>query len=313
MLTSYKNHTMLRTAPPMKDGVSPSRIYLEKLNNTPKNLLVFLCQKFPHVSFDEWQARFENGDVWSDTTEGGFVPLMSDAPYLHGRTIYYYRSLACEVVVPFDYQILFENDEFMVVDKPHFLAVTPSGNHVKQTLLTRLKADTDNANLSPIHRLDKETAGLILVSKNPATRHLYQALFANHAITKVYHAIATVNHNLTMPMDVRLHLERGEPFYLMRVNADKPANTHTHIDVLALRGNMAKYELRPSTGKLHQLRVHLNHLGMPICHDPYYPSVCHKPKDDFTHPLQLLAKYLEFKDPMTGKWHRFVSRRQLLL
>ncbi|MBE9590512.1 pseudouridylate synthase [Moraxella sp. K127] len=302
---------MLQTAPPMKDGVSPSRIYLEKLNNTPKNLLVFLCQKFPHVSFDEWWARFENGDVWSDTTEGGFVPLMSDAPYLHGRTIYYYRSLACEVVVPFDYQIIFENDEFMVVDKPHFLAVTPSGSYVKQTLLARLKADTGNADLSPIHRLDRETAGLILISRNVATRHRYQALFAHHAINKVYHAIATVNHNLTMPTDVRLHLERGEPFYVMCVNTDKPVNTHTHIDILAVKGDLAKYELRPTTGKLHQLRVHLNHLGTPICHDPYYPSVRHKPKDDFTSPLQLLAKHLVFDDPITGERREFTSRQEL--
>ncbi|OPH38736.1 hypothetical protein B5J94_02775 [Moraxella lacunata] len=305
----------------MKDGISPSRIYLEKLNNQPESLLAFLCQKFPHISPDEWQTRFDGGDIWGDIggeMTGGVTPLMAETPYVHGRTIYYYRTLQDEIAVPFDYHILFENDEFMVVDKPHFLAVTPSGSYVKQTLLTRLKADTGNADLSPIHRLDRETAGLILISKNVATRHQYQALFAHHAITKVYHAITKVyhaigivNHNLTMPMDIRLHLERGEPFYVMRVNADKSANTHTHIDILAVKGDLAKYELRPTTGKLHQLRVHLNHLGIPICHDPYYPTVRHKPKDDFTKPLQLLAKHLVFNDPITGERWEFTSRQNL--
>ncbi len=239
--------------------------------------------------------------------------LSSDAPYCHGRTIYYYRSLKDEIPVPFCHDILFENDEFMVVDKPHFLAVSPAGEYVKETLLTRLKAQTDSPELSPIHRLDKETAGLILISKNPATRHLYQALFANHAISKTYHAIAHINPSLTMPMEVRLHLERDDPFYVMRVNTAKSPNTHTHITLLDIKEPLAKYELRPTTGKLHQLRVHLNHLGIPIKHDPYYPCIMHKPKDDFSEPLQLLAKRLQFNDPLTGEPWLFESRQDLYL
>lgn len=294
--------------PPTKDGVSPSRLYLQKLTCPPVTLFDFLCQKFPHICRDEWLTRFNEGQILAEDLK----VLTSDTPYCHGKMIYYYRFLEDEAVVPFHHQILFENDEFMVVDKPHFLAVSPAGQYVKETLLTRLKVATGNADLSPIHRLDRETAGLILISKNVATRHLYQALFAHHAIEKTYHAIAG-HQDLSMPTEVNLHLERGDPFYVMRVNEGKPANTHTQIDVLAVKGGTAKYELLPTTGKLHQLRVHLNHLGIPIKGDPYYPTVMHKSKDDFSQPLQLLAKRLAFNDPLTGGRHVFESRQDLYL
>lgn len=291
--------------PPMREGVSPSVIYLEKIHQMAKSFGVFefLCQNFPHVGANEWRRRFDTGLVFWD--DGSHVRI--GELYEHGRSIYYYRFLDDEVVVPFEHEIIFENQDLMVVDKPHFLAVTPAGNYVKQTLLTRLKQQTDNANLSPIHRLDRETAGLILISKNPKTRGLYQSLFASHAIAKVYHAIAPAMPDVALPSDVRLHLARGEPFYTMQV-LDKPANTHTHIRRIATQGDWAKYELHPTTGKLHQLRVHLNHLGAPIKNDPYYPVVRHKAPDDFTKPLQLLAHSLSFTDPITTQTMTFYSK-----
>lgn len=293
-------------APPMIDGVSASTIYLEKMSGTqPKCLYDFLCQKFAHIDGDEWRQRFADGRVfWDDGT-----PASGNDVYEHGRAIYYYRSLASEVPVPFCHEILFENSALMVVDKPHFLTVTPSGQYVQQTLLTRLKKDSGNPDLSPIHRLDKETAGLILISKDPTTRGLYQSLFASRAITKLYHAIAPYRQMLGV-VDVHLHLHRGEPFYTMAVGDDTP-NSHTQIRQLSQHGEWAKYELRPTTGKLHQLRVHLNHLGIPIKNDPYYPTVCHKAADDFGSPLQLLAKSLFFIDPITGEEMSFESHRRL--
>lgn len=297
------------TVLPMIDGVSPSVIYLEKFSHahqTPASVFEFLCQKFPHIATDEWQRRFADGLIFWDDGER----CHHQAPYEYGRSIYYYRFLEHEITVPFSHEIIFENQELMVVDKPHFLTVTPSGNYVKQTLLTRLKQQSGNPDLSPIHRLDKETAGLILISKNPATRGLYQALFQSQNIKKVYHAIAPVHQNLALPMDLHLHLVRGEPFYTMTV-ADGTPNSHTHIVHLQTKGDWAKYELHPSTGKLHQLRVHLNHLGIAIKNDPYYPCVRHKAEGDFTAPLQLLAHSLCFTDPITGRLMSFVSNRRL--
>lgn len=291
----------------LKDGVSPSKLYLPAMANPPDSLLDFLCQKFVHIDKATWQQRFVHGLI---TLSDGMV-LDESSPYLAGQTLYYYRHMADEVVVPFEHKIIFENDELMVVDKPHFLTVSPAGRYVQQTLLTRLKHETNNEHLSPIHRLDKDTAGLILISKNPTTRHLYQSLFARQAVHKTYHAIAPST-NLPMPQTLTLHVERGEPFYTMRVNPDKRANSHTIIKVLDEQDNWSKYELTPTTGKLHQLRLHMAYLGLPIKNDPFYPQVCHLAPDDFSRPLQLLAYRLALTDPVTGEDFMWTSSLRLV-
>lgn len=293
--------------PPMIDGVCASTLYLQKLSSPPPSLLSFLCTKFNHISNQEWQQRFLNQQILDDQGKA----LDINAPYQHGTSIYYYRFVADETHVPFEHQLIFENDDIMVVDKPHFLTVAPAGNYVRQTLLSRLKHATNNPNLAPIHRLDKDTAGLILISKNPATRHLYQSLFKEQRIHKVYHAIAKTCPTLEFPMTISLHLERGKPFYVMQANLGKPSNSTTHIETLYSHDGWTKYQLTPITGKLHQLRAHLNHLGAPIRNDPYYPQVTHRVANDFSKPLQLLAKSLEFCDPITKQNMLFSSPREL--
>lgn len=288
----------------MRHGVSPSKLYLPKIDPVPETICAYLCQRFGHIDEQVWRQRFDEGLVM----DASGSPLTADTRYQHGLTIHYYRQLPDEVVVPFAHRILFETAQLMVVDKPHFLTVAPAGRYVTQTLLTRLKAQTGNAELSPIHRLDRETAGLILFAKTAAARSAYQALFADRAITKVYHAIAPMTKDVHFPLSLELHLERGEPFYTMKVGQGTP-NTHTKIDVLQVSdcGRFAKYELHPSTGKLHQLRVHLNHLGIPIVNDSFYPVVAHKADDDFSQPLQLLAKRLSFIDPFSDEAMAFES------
>ncbi|MFB6348508.1 pseudouridine synthase [Moraxella sp. ZJ142] len=290
----------------MRAGVSPSKLYLPKLDHAPPTIFAYVCTKFPHIGADIWRARFADGLVVCDDK-----PLDIDSPYQHGVTIQYYRQLPDEVAVPFAHRVIFENEQLLVVDKPHFLTVAPAGRYVQQTLLTRLKAQTGNADISPVHRLDRETAGLILFAKTMAARTAYQSLFASRQIHKVYHAIAPASTH-RFPLSVALRLERGEPFYTMAVTDGVP-NTHTDIDVLAYSddGKWAKYQLCPSTGKLHQLRVHLNHLGIPIAHDSFYPQVRHKAQDDFGSPLQLLAKSLAFTDPITGEAMAFESGFEL--
>ena len=289
----------------MHDGVSASKICLPKLQNPPATIFEFLCGHFGHIDKQVWQRRFERGEVLN--MEG--VPLSCTSPYGVGQVVRYYRQVDDEVAVPFHHRVIFENEHLLVVDKPHFLAMSPAGRNVKQTLLSRLKAQTGNEALSPIHRLDRDTAGLVMLCKHEKYRHLYHRLFATHDVHKVYHAIAP---SLVSPPKVlNLHLERSEPFYVMRVSPDKPANTSTHIRLLQVKGEWAKYELTPTTGKLHQLRVHLNHLGAPIKDDPYYPTIRHRQADDFTNPMQLLAQSLTFKDPMSGEHYEFCSSLSL--
>lgn len=294
--------------PPMINGVNASQVYLPKLTEQPVSLFHFLCEQFPHISIDEWQQRFDDRLILD--MQGN--ALNSSAAFQQNTHIFYYRFLAHEVHVPFQEKILFENNDLMVIDKPHFLTISPTGQYVQETLLVRLKKTTNNPDLTPIHRLDRETAGIVLISKQPATRGVYQQMFAERKVQKLYHAIAPYRETLTFPREISLRMEKGQPFYTMQV-VDGIANSQTAIEIIEHDQYWAKYQLKPLTGKQHQLRVHLNSLGIPIKHDPFYPEVMHKTEDDFSQPLQLLAKQIEFIDPVTQQEMCFCSEHELTL
>lgn len=294
--------------PPMINGVSASKVFLPRLNILPKCLFDYLCEEFQHIQASEWKQRFEDKLIYNEHGE----QLTIDSAYLPDSVVFYYRFLAHEVHVPFEHHIIFENDHLLVVDKPHFLTISPTGQYVQETLLVRLKQQTNNPNLTPIHRLDRETAGIVLFSKKVISRGVYQQMFASRDVKKIYHAIAPFNAKLHFPQHVALRMEKGQPFYIMQV-VDGSANSETDIHLLQHDQTWAKYELYPKTGKQHQLRVHLNFLGLAIKNDPFYPMVQHKPEDDFSAPLQLLAKHLSFIDPITGQKMQFNSNFELIL
>lgn len=294
--------------PPMRDGVSASQVFLPQLSTPMQRIFDYLCTTFSHITAEEWQQRFADGLILDQ--QGHILTL--DSPYTAEQHIYYYRCLAHEVHVPFYEQILFENDDLLVVDKPHFLTISPTGQYVQETLLVRLKKRTSNAELSPIHRLDRETAGVVLFAKRAATRAIYQQMFAERQVEKTYHAIAPYQAELKFPLQLNLRMEKSEPFYTMRV-VDGHPNTQTTISLIEHNQQWAKYCLQPETGKQHQLRVHLNHLNIPIRHDAFYPTVQHKAADDFSQPLQLLAQYISFIDPITQQRMSFHSLQSLEL
>ncbi|WP_347454884.1 pseudouridine synthase [Acinetobacter thermotolerans] len=299
-------NTSAEFTPPMLNGVSASKVFLQPSNAA--TVYEYLCKQFPHITASEWLSRFQDGLVYD--VQGNTLTL--DSPFQANSHCFYYRFLAHETHVPFEHQILFQNDHFMVIDKPHFLTMSPTGQYVQETLLVRLKKQTGIEHLTPIHRLDRETAGVVLISKNIASRGLYQQLFATRQVQKTYHAIAGYRDDLKFPHTVRLRMDKGEPFYTMQVLDGEP-NSETEITLLTHKEQLAKYELKPHTGKQHQLRVHLNFLGIPILNDPFYPIVKHKADDDFSAPLQLLAKHIEFIDPMSKELMQFSSRQELTL
>ena len=294
--------------PPMIRGVTASKLFLPAIQPAPQRLYDYLCQQFSHISAQEWQQRFQDQLIYA--ADGTILSL--DSAYLANQHIYYYRFLAHEIHVPFQHHILYETDDLYIVDKPHFLTMSPTGQYVQETLLVRLKNQTGNADLTPIHRLDRETAGLVLFSKRPETRGIYQQMFAHREVKKTYHAIAAYHSSLEFPRTVCLRMDKGQPFYTMKIVEGEP-NSETQIDILEHNSQWAKYLLKPETGKQHQLRVHLNHLGITIKNDPLYPIVQHKSDDDFSNPLQLLAKRIQFIDPVTNKSMDFSSNFELTL
>lgn len=294
--------------PPLRDGVGASAVALPP---GPWSLLIdFLDHKFPAVGRAAWQARMEQGDVLG--ADG--VALDVDAPFRAHARVFYFRSLPAEAPIPFDEVVLFRDDTLLVVDKPHFLPVIPAGRYLQETLLVRLKRKLGIETLAPMHRIDRETAGLVLFTIRPATRALYQALFRDRAVTKHYEAIAPWLPALQFPMQVRSRLVDAEHFMKMR-EIDGVPNAETRIELLEVRGALARYALHPSTGQRHQLRVQMDALGIPILNDQIYPH--HAPElppgalPDYSKPLQLLAKSLEFTDPLSGVPRRFESRLAL--
>ena len=289
----------------MRDGVGPSCVSLPA--GPWATMLDFLVQRFPGVAAEVWQQRLLQGDV-VDEQGAQVTPERAYQPDLH---LYYYRSVPEEAPIPFEEAVLFQDEHLVVADKPHFLPVTPSGGYLQQTLLVRLKRRLGLADLVPLHRIDRDTAGLVLFSVQPATRGIYQGLFRQHSMRKTYQATARWDPTLHWPL--RRETRIGDSAHFMQQQElPGPPNAVTLIQPLAVRGNLARYQLQPVTGHRHQLRVHMNALGLPILGDGIYPTLTPEGHSNPALPLQLLAQTLEFTDPLSGLVRRFESERRLL-
>ena len=289
---------------PQKQGVAPSYLWLPE--GVWPDMLSFLVSYYPHIDAATWKARMARGEV----VDRAGLPLLPETPYVRGRCMFYYRELDAETPIPFQEQILFRDAHLLVVDKPHFLPVTPGGRFLQESLLVRLKNSTGLEHLTPIHRLDRETAGVVMFSHNPDTRGLYQSMFQKRVVDKLYHALAPLMAGRALPMVYRSCLVKGEPFFRMR-EIDGCANAETHIDLLEQRAGLGLYALRPVTGRQHQLRVHMAALGCAIVNDGFYPEALPCKQDDFSQPLQLLAKQIAFADPLNGTLRQFESLRKI--
>ena len=224
-----------------------------------------------------------------------------------GASVFLYRELRDEVPVPFDIPVLHQDQNLVVVDKPHFLATMPRGRHVAQTALVRLRRRLGLPELSPAHRLDRLTAGVLVFTTHREIRGAYQTLFARGAVDKTYLARAAVDPSMSLALTVRSRIVKRRGNF-QAVEEPGESNAETVVELMSPDG---LYRLTPRTGRTHQLRVHMASLGVPICGDPLYPDIVDVAADDFSTPLQLLAERVEFDDPITGARHEFVSGRRL--
>jgi tRNA pseudouridine32 synthase/23S rRNA pseudouridine746 synthase len=272
-------------------------------------IIDFLVQRFPSVGESVWKQRVVEGKV----LDASGAPVTDKTPYLPQQKLFYFREVLQEPIIPLQEQIVFQNDELLIACKPPFLPVTPAGPYVNECLLNRLRAKTGNSDLVPLHRIDRETSGLVLFSMNSATRGLYGGLFLNGRIKKRYAAVAEMNHPPKEEREwtVENRLVKGEPWFRMRSVAGI-SNARSIIRLVAFEEGRGYFLLNPLTGKQHQLRLHMSALGFPIVNDRYYPALLPKQADDFDNPLQLLAQSVQFKDPVSGKKMEFESERKLL-
>ncbi len=290
--------------PPARDGVGPSCVVLPP-GPWPR-MLDFLVARFPGIAANTWNQRLSDGEVVDDQGE----ILDAGAAFEAGRRLYYYRAVAQEPRIPFEAVVLWQDEHLLVVDKPHFLPVLPSGKYLQETVLVRLKNSLGLDTLSPIHRIDRDTAGLVLFSKQVATRGAYQELFRTRQVDKHYECIAPWNPELNWPQRRETRIAPAAHF-MQQTEVEGAPNALTHIALLEVSGGLARYELKPVTGQRHQLRVHMAALGLPIVGDGIYPALTPEGSTDYSQPLQLLAKSIAFTDPVTGLAQQFESRRTL--
>lgn len=302
--------------PPVKHGVGPSTVGIPA--NTSQLAIDFLTQKFSAIAREVWLQRFEAGEILN---AAGRVMAPQDSLLLESH-LHYYRSICNEPELPFKASVIFQDDYLVVADKPHFMPVTPSGRYVQQSLLVQLKQQLNLPELSPIHRIDRETAGLVVFSVRAQDRNAYQELFRLRQVEKTYEAIAgapeTSPQHPKFPLVHRSMMVEDSQFFRMREVASHAHqgtaefNSETWIDYLD-QLPMSRYILKPATGQRHQLRVHMNALGLPLMNDLFYPQVligANEP-DDFKSPLKLLAKTISFQDPVSDTPRYFESMRQL--
>lgn len=302
----------------LRKGVSPSKVGIPA--NTHLSAIEFLVQRFPAIQREVWLQRFLEGGILN--AEG--VNIGPNQSVLHETHLLYFRHVADEPTLRFKAQIIFQDEHLIVADKPHFMPVTPGGQYVQQSLLVQLKQDFNLPELSPIHRIDRETAGLVMFSVRAKDRNAYQQLFRLQQVQKTYEAIAGIPEssplNLVFPITYKSMMASDEQFFKMReltarecATTDQ-SNSETWIDcVERISQALARYILKPVTGQRHQLRVHMNALGLPILGDRFYPHVKYlaSEKDPLDQPLQLLAKTIAFLDPLTGTPRKFTSNLKL--
>ena len=284
----------------MRNGLNPTRLRLPEDGVEP-TVLGHLLVRWPDDAA-RLQEKVAAGEVLLDDGRA----VTADTPYRARTFVHLYRDPAPEVAVPFGVHVLHRDDDLVVVDKPHFLATTPRGVHVTETVLTRLRVELDLPELSPAHRLDRLTAGVLVLTARAAARGPYQQLFDARAVTKTYEALAADRPDLAVARTVRSRIvkERG---HLQAREVPGEPNAETVVE----RVDAGRYRLTPSTGRTHQLRVHMAALGIPILGDPLYPQVRQVAVDDWSTPLQLLARSVAFDDPLTGTRREFTSRGAL--
>lgn len=311
--TRYNNGCLWPLCLNMTDSAraaQPSYVVLPREITDKPTVLAFLSSHFARIGESVWRQRIVDGKVhWQDGTLIGLA-----SPYRPTARVYYYREVIEEAKVPFAERILFQDANIILAYKPHFLPVTPSGNYVNECLVHRLRRSTGIDTISPAHRLDRETAGVILMTVQPATRHRYHQLFVEGNIRKDYQALAKLTPALIAQyqrgqLDLPIHwtvknrMQPSEPSFIMQVVPGE-ANTHSQISLVAIKGDIGLFHLSPITGKTHQLRVHMQSLGMPLLNDRFYPTLLPKGPDNFQQPLKLIAQRLAFIDPLTQVHHQ---------
>lgn len=301
---------------PVRDGVGATRLHLPLSGPWP-TVGAYMVERFFHLDPERLLLRFDQGEI---VARDG-TALTRETPLGQHEFVWYYREPPHEREIPFDVEVLHQDDDLVVADKPHFLPTTPGGKYLQNSALVRLRNQLGVPELTPIHRLDRATAGLLMFSVRPVTRGAYQLLFERREVQKVYEAVSALPQDWdpqepalaghAFPLVYRNHIEKQRASVCVQVDDSRAPNSETLIELIGADDRVLHTRLRPHSGRMHQLRVHLAALGAGILNDSFYPELLPEAPDDFGRPLQLLARELHFIDPLSGAPRSFTTRKTL--
>ena len=294
---------------PVRDGVGATRLHVPVSGDWP-TVSAYMIERFFRLDRERLLTRFDRGEI---VARDGSA-LSRDTPLGAEEFVWYYREPPVEKAIPFEVEVLHQDRDLVVVDKPHFLPTTPGGKFVQNSALVRLRNLLDIPELTPIHRLDRATAGLLMFSTRRETRGAYQLMFENRRVQKVYEAVSDRPSDWdpsAFPLVYRNHIVKNRSEVCVRVDTAREPNSETLIELLSADEHSVHTLLRPHSGTMHQLRVHLAALGLGIRGDGFYPVLLPEAPDDFERPLQLLARELHFVDPLSGTPREFRTARTL--
>ena len=306
---------------PVRDGVNATRLRLPD-EGPWDTAMDYMMHRWGHIDPQGIEDRFDAGEI---VGEAG-IPLDRATPLRNHTFIWYYRTLPPEVRIPVELNILHQDDHLLVVDKPHFLPTTPGGTYIQESALVRLRNQLDLPDLIPMHRLDRMTAGILLLSTNPETRGKYQVLFEKRQVQKEYECVAAAepapgHPAVDFPVVVRNRMTKSRSYLLAEVIDGEP-NAETRIERLRtfagpgaatpaghVPGSAAdgapgavrctgssRTRARPTSSACTWPRS-----GWGSSTTPSTRELLDKAPDDYSKPLQLLARGIRFADPITGK------------
>ncbi len=281
----------------------PSKLFLPPTKKTYPTILNFLTTRFPKVAEKEWIKRISKGLIVKENGK----PITVETKYTPYTTLLYYKTADTEIQIPFKEKIIYMDNNIIVVDKPHFLPVMPAGKYINENLLTRLKKRTNNSDIVPINRIDRETSGLVIFSVNKNTRGIYQSLFMHKKVEKTYYAITRSGGIHFLPQDqflIQSRIVKGRPWFTMKQTSGR-INAQSFLTPIQRKKDKILFKIKPLTGKKHQIRIHLSSIGCKIINDRTYPDLLPEKTPDFQNPLKLQSQALKFNDPVTGKLLQF--------